>query len=103
MGWDDGDKNNPWQKNDRGPGDLDEIVRDFQRRLSGMFGGGRRGGPGKGSASGKMAGGAIGGTGYKKIAIGRVIHRPQRPVFAAQNLLRIIQSGGGLQGRIPLR
>ena len=63
MGWDDGDRNNPWQKNDRGPGDLDEIVRDFQRKLSGMFGGGRRGGAGQGSGGGKMAGGAAGGIG----------------------------------------
>jgi len=62
MGWDDGDRNNPWQKNDRGPGDLDDIVRDIQRRLSGMFGGGRRG-SGKGSSNGKMTGGAIGGLG----------------------------------------
>jgi membrane protease subunit HflK len=61
MGWDDGDRNNPWQKNDRGPGDLDEIVRDFQRRLSGMFGGGRRG-SGQDNG-GKMAGGALGGIG----------------------------------------
>lgn len=60
MGWDDGDKNNPWQKNDRGPADLDEIVRDFQRRLGGLFGGGRRRGNGSGSG-GKMAGGALGG------------------------------------------
>lgn len=68
MGWDDGDKNNPWQKNDRGPGDLDEIVRDFQRKLSGLFGGGRRGGSGKGSGGGKMAGGAVGGIGVIAIA-----------------------------------
>ena len=61
MGWDDGDRNNPWQKNDRGPGDLDEIVRDFQRRLSGMFGGGRRGSGQDGGS--KMAGGALGGIG----------------------------------------
>ncbi len=58
MGWDDGDKNNPWQKNDRGPTDLDELVRDFQRRLAGAFGGRKRG---PGSGGGKLAGGALGG------------------------------------------
>ncbi|HMB72754.1 MAG TPA: FtsH protease activity modulator HflK [Gammaproteobacteria bacterium] len=60
MGWDDGDKNNPWQKNDRGPADLDAIVRDFQRRLGSLFGGGRRRGNGSGGG-GKLAGGAFGG------------------------------------------
>jgi membrane protease subunit HflK len=58
MGWDDGDKNNPWQKNGRGPTDLDELVRDFQRKLAGAFGGKRRG---SGSGGGKFAGGALGG------------------------------------------
>ena len=44
MGWDDGDKGNPWQKNnDKGPPDLDAIVRDFQRKLSGLFSGGKGG------------------------------------------------------------
>ena len=61
MGWDDGDKNNPWQKNDRGPADLDEIVRDFQRKLAGLFGGGKRPNGAGGGSGGKMAGGAIGG------------------------------------------
>ena len=60
MGWDDRDKGNPWQKNsDRGgPADLDEIVRDFQRKLGGLFGGGRGGGSG-GQAS-RPSGGIIG-------------------------------------------
>ena len=45
MGWDDGDKNNPWRpRDDKGPADLDAIVRDFQRKLAGAFG--RRGGGG---------------------------------------------------------
>ena len=61
MGWDDGDKNNPWQKNDRGPADLDEIVRDFQRKLAGLFGGGGKRPNGSGGGGGKLAGGAIGG------------------------------------------
>lgn len=61
MGWDDGDNKNPWQKNDRGPADLDEIVRDFQRRLSGLFGGGKQRPNGSGGGGGKAAGGALGG------------------------------------------
>jgi membrane protease subunit HflK len=46
MGWDDGDKGNPW-RSDRdkgGPADLDAVVRDFQRKLAGLFGGGSGGG-----------------------------------------------------------
>ena len=46
MSWDDGNKGNPWQSGgDKGPGDLDAVVRDLQRKLSGLLGGrGRRGG-----------------------------------------------------------
>jgi modulator of FtsH protease HflK len=58
MGWDDRDRGNPWQKNnERGPADLDEIVRDFQRKLGGWFGGGRGGG---GGTSSRPNGGVIG-------------------------------------------
>ena len=46
MGWNDSgdDRNkNPWQSNgDKGPPDLDAVVRDLQRKLGGIFGGGRR-------------------------------------------------------------
>jgi len=38
-----GKRNNPWgggNKPDQGPPDLDEVVRNLQRRLSGLFGGG---------------------------------------------------------------
>ncbi len=48
MAWDDGDnKGNPWRGSDgnKGPTDLDAIVKDFQRRLARLFGG--RGGPGR--------------------------------------------------------
>jgi modulator of FtsH protease HflK len=39
-----GGKRNPWgQRPDQGPPDLDEVVRNLQRRLSGLFGGGRGG------------------------------------------------------------
>jgi membrane protease subunit HflK len=42
-----GGKRNPWgggNKPDQGPPDLDEVVRNLQRRLAGLFGGGGRGG-----------------------------------------------------------
>jgi modulator of FtsH protease HflK len=41
MAWDDGDKGNPWRSDkDKGPADLDAVVRDLQRKLSGLFRGG---------------------------------------------------------------
>ena len=50
MGWDDGDKSNPRNSGgNRGPADLDAIVRDLQRKLSRLLGG--RGG-GNGASSG---------------------------------------------------
>ena len=52
MSWNNDDKKNPWQ-NDRdqgqGPGDLDAMVRDLQRKLAGLFGGRGRGGRGNGA------------------------------------------------------
>jgi len=60
MGWnDDDDKNkNPWQSGgDKGPPDLDAVVRDLQRKLGGLFGGGRRGKDQEGS--GGPGGGAL--------------------------------------------
>ena len=57
MSWNNDDKRNPWQSDrDRGRGDLDEVVRDMQRKLSGLFGGRGRGGSGKGPG-GKSSGG----------------------------------------------
>jgi membrane protease subunit HflK len=54
MAWDDGDKGNPWRpRGEKGPADLDAIVRDFQRRLAGLFG---RGGGGDGESSGLGSG-----------------------------------------------
>lgn len=42
MAWNDSGKNgNPWQrKPEQGPPDLDEVVRNLQRKLRGVFGGG---------------------------------------------------------------
>src|SRR5262245_10938297 len=51
MAWDDGDKNNPWRSDkDKGPADLDAVVRDFQRKLASLFRGGRTGPPRNGDA-----------------------------------------------------
>jgi membrane protease subunit HflK len=62
MAWDDGDKGNPWRSDkDKGPADLDAVVRDLQRRLAGLFRGGNGGG-GRGAEAGPpLNAGAIGG------------------------------------------
>ena len=55
MAWNDPGKNeNPWQRRpEKGPPDLDELLRRFQRTLRGLFGGGGgAGAPGGGSSSG---------------------------------------------------
>lgn len=53
MAWDDGDKGNPWRpRGEKGPSDLDAIVRDFQRKLAGLFGRGTGGGDGESSGLG---------------------------------------------------
>jgi membrane protease subunit HflK len=59
MAWDDEDKGNPWRPGgEKGPADLDAIVRDLQRKLSGLLGGrgggGQGGGPGRPSISGGL-------------------------------------------------
>jgi modulator of FtsH protease HflK len=53
-----GGKRNPWggNKPDQGPPDLDEVIRNLQRRLSALFGGSGSGG--------RVAGGASGGRGF---------------------------------------
>jgi modulator of FtsH protease HflK len=73
MAWNDPGRNrNPWgNRPDKGPGDLDEALRNLQRKLSQMFGGkdgggdgGREGGRGAGSGSG-----AIRGFGFSTVAL----------------------------------
>jgi membrane protease subunit HflK len=63
MAWDDGDKGNPWRSDkDKGPADLDAVVREFQRKLAGLFRGVRPGGPGRTDtpvSGGLIAGGAL--------------------------------------------
>ncbi len=57
MSWNNDDKRNPWQNDrDQGPGDLDAVVRDLQRKLSGLFGGRGRGGRGNGRGGNSPAG-----------------------------------------------
>ena len=41
MGWNDsGNGKDPWKRNDEEPNDLDQIVQNWQRRLSSILGGG---------------------------------------------------------------
>lgn len=73
QGGNDGDRNDGQRGDDRGkqgPPDLEEVWRDFNQRLSGMFGGNRRG---RGNGSGGGGGG-----------------RPQLPNFSFR------QFGGGI-------
>ncbi|OED37347.1 HflK protein [Chromatiales bacterium (ex Bugula neritina AB1)] len=52
MAWNEpgGNNNDPWgnKKNDSGPPDLDEVFRNLQKKLDGLFGGKRGGGTGGG-------------------------------------------------------
>ena len=63
MAWDDGDKGNPWRSDkDKGPADLDAVVRDLQRKLAGLFrggGGAGRGGSGDQGLSGGLTASAL--------------------------------------------
>lgn len=60
MAWDDDNKNDPWRpRGNQGPADLDAIVKDLQRKLSGFFGGRKRSngsGDGEGPGSGVRSG-----------------------------------------------
>lgn len=60
MAWDDDKKGNPWQPNDKGPADLDAIVRDLQRKLTRLLGGGRGGGGDQGGGDHRLGSGLIG-------------------------------------------
>jgi len=43
MAWDDGNNKDPWKsRGNQGPADLDAIVRELQRKIRGLFGGGSR-------------------------------------------------------------
>ncbi len=50
MAWNEpgGNGNDPWKRRgDQGPPDLDEALREFQNKVTGMFGGGKSGGSGR--------------------------------------------------------
>jgi len=54
MAWNDsGNGKNPWDRNSQqnGPPDLDKLVRDLQKKFSGLFGSGGSGGSGGGDAA----------------------------------------------------
>ncbi len=68
MSWNEpggGDKKDPWsgRKNENGPPDLDEVIRSFQEKLGGIFGGG--------SGGGDSEGGSLKGLGF--LAIGALV------------------------------
>ncbi len=52
MAWNEpgGEKRNPWNRPQQSQNDLDDVLRNFQRRLSALFG---RGGGGGGLGSGQ--------------------------------------------------
>jgi modulator of FtsH protease HflK len=73
MAWNEpGKGGNPWNSGGRkdGPPDLDKVVRDLQRKLSGIFGG--RGG-GNAGGSGSSGGGAVAGAGIGLVAAAAVV------------------------------
>ncbi len=73
MAWNDPGKNeNPWQRRpEKGPPDLDELLRRLQKRLRGLFGGsGGAGGPGGGD--GPAGGGASRAISFGTFAAGLV-------------------------------
>jgi len=61
MSWNDpDDKNNPWKSGgEKGPADLDAIVRDLQRKLSGLLGGRGGGNGASNGGSGRRASGGL--------------------------------------------
>src|SRR6202167_1976039 len=54
MAWNEpgGEKRNPWNRPQQSQNDLDDVLRNFQRRLAGLFGRGGGGGGGSGGAAG---------------------------------------------------
>lgn len=63
MAWNEpGKGGNPWNSGGRkeGPPDLDKVVRDLQKKISGIFGGRGSGSGGSGGSGGAIAGAGIG-------------------------------------------
>jgi membrane protease subunit HflK len=71
MAWNDPGRNrNPWgNRPDRGAADLDEALRNLQRKLGGLFGGGGAGGEGGGDGNAAMRGFGAGTVGLVLVAI----------------------------------
>ena len=71
MAWNEpGRDRNPWgNRPDRGGADLDDALRNLQRRLAALFGGGRGGGGGEGGAGTGRGGGAMRGFGFGTVAL----------------------------------
>jgi membrane protease subunit HflK len=69
MAWNDPGRNrNPWgNRPDRGAADLDEALRNLQRKIAGLFGG--SGGGGRDEGAGGPGGGAIRGFGFGTVAL----------------------------------
>src|SRR5271168_1104184 len=70
MAWNEpgGEKRNPWNRPQQSQNDLDDVLRNFQRRLSSLFG---RGGGGSGG-SGQSSPGFTRGLGSILLLIGAV-------------------------------
>jgi membrane protease subunit HflK len=72
MAWNDPGRNrNPWgNRPDKGAADIDEALRNLQRKLSQLFGGGRDGGRDDGrGGGGSSGGGAMRGFGFSTVAL----------------------------------
>lgn len=73
MAWNEpgGNNNDPWgnRKNDSGPPDLDEVFRNLQKKLEGLFGNKRSGGGGSGSGGGFGLPGKMGSIGIAALLI----------------------------------
>jgi membrane protease subunit HflK len=71
MAWNEPGRNrNPWgNRPDRGAADLDEVLRNLQRRLAGVLGGGRGGDAGGGGGGGGGRGAAMRGFGFGTVLL----------------------------------
>jgi membrane protease subunit HflK len=71
MAWNEPGRNrNPWgNRPDRGAADLDEVLRNLQRRLAGLLGGGRGGDAGGGGGGGGGRGAAMRGFGFGTVLL----------------------------------
>jgi membrane protease subunit HflK len=62
MAWNEPGDKDPWggkRSNDQGPPDLDEALKSFQKKINGIFGGGKASGSGSGANGGGFSGASI--------------------------------------------